>query len=226
MTPKASLEPLEERALRIAASAHQHQTDLRGRPYLKHLLEVAAAVRAYGPDAITLALLHDTLEDAPDTNLEGIPEHIMVALRAITRAEGEAYEAYIERVATNPLATTIKLADLRLNLATCPKVSLARRYETAIARLERTGTPQASAKASAAWTDPEDRTPPSGPLHEALARLAAHQDARERLQTWESRPHDRATYDAGTHTAWTAAREALAALGAPPALDPEVRHAQ
>jgi hypothetical protein len=46
----------------------------------------------------------------------GYPRAVVDALEAISRTEGERYGAYIERVAANPLAVRVKLADLQDNL--------------------------------------------------------------------------------------------------------------
>lgn len=56
------------------------------------------------------------------------PQQVQEAVRTITRQAGEAYDTYVERVAKNPLARTVKLADLRLNHATAPNDSLKERY--------------------------------------------------------------------------------------------------
>jgi (p)ppGpp synthase/HD superfamily hydrolase len=68
-----------------------------------------------------VAVLHDVVEDTTIslTHLldAGYPAGVVAALDALTRREDEAYEAYIERVAHNHVATRIKLVDLAENLA-------------------------------------------------------------------------------------------------------------
>lgn len=125
-------------ALAHAARAHQGQTDKRGRPYIQHVTEVSEAVDHEGTHAIIVALLHDVLEDGKDEHkdLSAYPQQVQDAVQTITRREEETYEAYIERVATNPLARTVKLADLHLNHATAPEERLRERYARAIARLQ------------------------------------------------------------------------------------------
>src|SRR5690606_4825505 len=100
----------------------------RGRPYIEHVTEVSAAVDHEGTHAIVVALLHDVLEDTNDTDLSAYPKQVQEAIHTITRQAGEAYDAYIERVAKDPLARLVKLADLRLNHATAPNDSLKERY--------------------------------------------------------------------------------------------------
>lgn len=81
-----------------------------------------------------LGLLHDSVEDGW---LPGALCRVWPALDAITRREGEAYRAYIERVAANPAARAVKLADLAHNTRTTPPGDLAKRYAWAKERLAR-----------------------------------------------------------------------------------------
>ncbi len=123
----------------VAERAHRGQRDLRGRPYMLHPLEVAADVTPYGWQAVVVALLHDFYEDGGRGDLADFPPEVVAAVDAITRLEGETYADYIERVARNDLAAVVKVADLRRNLATCPRASLRERYETALRRLNAEG---------------------------------------------------------------------------------------
>lgn len=83
-----------------------------------------------------LGLLHDAVEDGW---LPPLVARYWPALDAITRRRGEAYAAYIERVAANPAARRVKLCDLRHNLTRGggPGESLEKRYRRALARLSR-----------------------------------------------------------------------------------------
>jgi hypothetical protein len=47
---------------------------------------------------------------------EGFPEEIIQAVDCLTRRDGEPYADMIERIAPNPLARRVKLADLAENL--------------------------------------------------------------------------------------------------------------
>lgn len=127
---------LTAKAQAHAELAHAGQTDKRGRPYMVHVLEVAAAVHHHGPSAIATALLHDVLEDTTHTGLTPYPPEVREAVEVITRRAEETYADYIERVAKHPLARKVKLADLRLNHATAPEERLRKRYARAITRLE------------------------------------------------------------------------------------------
>ena len=106
-----------ERAIEIAAKAHAGQVDKAGAPYVLHPLRMMLAVRT--PEARMVAVLHDVVEDAEVTleelRAEGFPAVVLEAVEALTSREGEDYEAFIRRVAPNPIAREVKLADLRDN---------------------------------------------------------------------------------------------------------------
>lgn len=92
-----------------------------------------------------MALLHDAIEDGDVTREDlleaGLWDEEVEAIDAITRRQNERYMDYIARVAENPLATQVKLADLFVNLKRCgddPKhASLRKRYERAHEYLRR-----------------------------------------------------------------------------------------
>jgi (p)ppGpp synthase/HD superfamily hydrolase len=108
-----------QRALEIAVTAHsgQHQKD--GTPYALHPT-IRLMFSLGNPNARILALLHDVVEDTDTTfekiESEGFPAEIMEALRLLTHDPEDSYEAYIERIAINPLARAVKLADLTDNM--------------------------------------------------------------------------------------------------------------
>lgn len=131
---------LLQRAIAIAREAHAGQVDLAGKPYIAHPLRVMGAVE--GEEAKIVAVLHDVVEDSPDWPLaklqaEGFPADVLAAVDALSRKEGEAYEAFIERVALDPLAKLVKLADLADNLSrpASLKASLKARYLKAVEAL-------------------------------------------------------------------------------------------
>ena len=72
------------------------------------------------PTLQAVAVLHDVIEDSEltrdDLLAAGIPEEVVVEVECLTRGEGESYADFIDRVRTRPIATTVKLADLRDNL--------------------------------------------------------------------------------------------------------------
>jgi (p)ppGpp synthase/HD superfamily hydrolase len=132
-------------AAALARSAHKGQTDRAGRPYIEHPTRVAQKAKTF--DEYTVAMLHDVAEDCPEWPLARLAEHfppnIIAALECLTKRPGEDYEAFIERVATNPLAVRVKLADLADNsdLTRLPRVTDKDRernakYARATARLQ------------------------------------------------------------------------------------------
>ncbi len=105
------------RAFLIAKRAHHGQYDKGGHLYIRHPLQVALHVK--GRDCRAVALLHDVLEDsvwtADDLLARGISPCVVEAVEVLTKREGEAYSDYLARVKRNPIARTVKLADLAHN---------------------------------------------------------------------------------------------------------------
>lgn len=109
-----------ERALEIALKAHAGQEDKAGVPYINHPLTVATFC-AGDPLAMTVALLHDVVEDTDYTfeDLEKeFPKEVIDALRLVTHPEGEPYMDYITRIkeSGNTTALKVKIADMRHNM--------------------------------------------------------------------------------------------------------------
>ena len=106
-----------QRAYELAAKAHAGQVDKAGRDYILHPLTVASFVET--DDEKTVALLHDVAEDTPvtlqDLRDAGFSEAVVHAVDCVTKRDGEPLENYLHRVKSNPLATAVKLADLRHN---------------------------------------------------------------------------------------------------------------
>jgi hypothetical protein len=103
-------------------------------------------------DERIVAMLHDVVEES-DINLGrlrrmGYPEKVVDALDCLTwRKRKESYEQYVERVRSNPLATSVKIADLQDHLT--PSINgnpgflqknyphLYERYQKALSKLGR-----------------------------------------------------------------------------------------
>lgn len=111
-------EPTIEDAIVLATQSHRGQVDKAGAPYILHPLRVM--LRLKGEADRIAAVLHDVIEDTRITEEflreQGYREEVLRALDALTRREGESYADFIERVAGNPLARRVKLADLADNL--------------------------------------------------------------------------------------------------------------
>jgi (p)ppGpp synthase/HD superfamily hydrolase len=120
--------PALEDAIILATAAHKGQKDRNDEPYVMHPIRVMAQL--WGYDERMVAILHDVVEDTPvtldDIRKAGYPDHIVGAVDAISRRKdaGESFSQYIQRVKKNPLATKVKIADLRdnSNLDRLPKV--------------------------------------------------------------------------------------------------------
>jgi (p)ppGpp synthase/HD superfamily hydrolase len=129
-----------ETAIGIAVRAHAGQVDQQGAPYILHPLRVmfGCTTRA----AQIVAVLHDVLEDT-DTEIDwtAFSPEIAAALDGVTRRQGESYEEFIERLAEDPIAVQVKIADVRDNLGRIEgldvqtRAKLEPRYRAALARL-------------------------------------------------------------------------------------------
>ncbi len=105
-------------AIEIASNAHLGQFDKQGKPYILHPLWVMDKVRHLGEDYMTVAVLHDLIEDT-DWTIEklrerGFHENILLALQLLDMRAGN-YQANIEMILTNEYATQVKLRDLEHN---------------------------------------------------------------------------------------------------------------
>ena len=124
-----------QKALTMAYKAHMNQVDKGGAPYILHPVYVALSVQ--GEDEKIVALLHDIVEDTEvtleDLRKEGFSERVIEAVDAITH-RGEDYFEYIRRVKKNPLATKVKIADLKHNMDTSRLTEVT---EKAIQRVEK-----------------------------------------------------------------------------------------
>jgi (p)ppGpp synthase/HD superfamily hydrolase len=134
-------------AFELALAAHAGQTDKAGMAYVGHVARVCAGVAEAGEAAQVVALLHDVVEDSdvPLARIEAdFGPEVARAVDAITRRPGEAPAAYYARVAADPLARAVKLADVadnanpsRLALLEAPtRERLERKYDAARAALE------------------------------------------------------------------------------------------
>ena len=107
----------QERALQIAVQAHAGQKDKNGAAYIFHPIRVM--MRCRDEDAKIVALLHDVVEDTSvtfeDLIAEGFSDYVIAALRLVTHAPEDSYDAYIEKMISNPIAIEVKLADLEDN---------------------------------------------------------------------------------------------------------------
>lgn len=117
------MQPTLESTLLFALEKHQGQRDKAGKPYIFHPIRV---MENLGPSATEneqmAALLHDIVEDC-DVSLKELsgmsfPKDVLEAVDLLTKNdEGKRdYQKAIERVAPNPIARRVKIADLTDNL--------------------------------------------------------------------------------------------------------------
>ena len=103
-----------ERAIAIAVEAHAGQVDKAGEPYILHVLRVMLAVET--TEERVVAVLHDVVEDTDWTigrlREEGFPERVLGAIQSVTKQDGETYQEFVSRAATDPIGRAAKIADL------------------------------------------------------------------------------------------------------------------
>lgn len=125
---------LTRQAMILAYQAHHGQTDKSGVPYIFHPIHLAEQM----PDEYTtcVALLHDIVEDTQVTLAEleqMFPAEVTEAVALLTHLDGTDYIEYINAIKENPIARTVKLADLAHNTDTSrliePSLSAQKRFE-------------------------------------------------------------------------------------------------
>ena len=109
--------PLTKKALKISFDAHKNQVDKSGMPYVYHPFHLAGQM----DDEYTtcVALLHDVVEDTDitldDLKKEGFPKEVTDAIVLMTHDDDVPYLEYVAKIKKNPIATSVKLADLKHN---------------------------------------------------------------------------------------------------------------
>ncbi len=108
---------LTKRAMQIAYEAHHGQTDKSGVPYIFHPIHLAEQMQT---EAETIAaILHDVVEDTDitldDLAREGFPSEVIAALQLLTHDDVLPYLDYVREIKNNPIARSVKLADLKHN---------------------------------------------------------------------------------------------------------------
>ena len=133
-----------KKAMKLSFEAHKDQVDKSGLPYIFHPFHLAEQMKS--EETVIVALLHDVVEDTEYTLQDiagmGFSQQVLDALAMMTHDKAVPYMDYVERLKENPIAKTVKLADLRHNsdlswLDTVDKKALARieKYKQAIAKL-------------------------------------------------------------------------------------------
>ena len=127
---------LTKKAMKIAFTEHKEQVDKNGMPYIYHPIHVAEQMTDEA--TICVALLHDVIEDTDITiemlAAEGFPDSVLTALQLLTHDEQVPYLTYVGEIKTNPIASVLKIADLKHN---SDLTRLDRIDEKALARVEK-----------------------------------------------------------------------------------------
>ncbi|MBO4926394.1 MAG: HD domain-containing protein [Clostridia bacterium] len=96
-----------------AERLHQGQADKSGKPYIRHPARVAGRLQT--PEAQVVGWLHDTVEDT-GLSLSEVEKEFGIetakAVDAVSRKDGEDWDAYLLRVKKNPIARQVKISDL------------------------------------------------------------------------------------------------------------------
>lgn len=108
---------LTKKALKLSFEAHKDQVDKSGMPYVFHPFHLAEQMDT--EEKVVVALLHDVVEDTDyslkDLENMGFPESVIQALALLTHERGVPYMDYVARIKENPIASAVKLVDLRHN---------------------------------------------------------------------------------------------------------------
>jgi len=121
-------------ALRLAQKVHAGQMRVSGVSYMTHPLAVMYLTETLLPphfklktEALCVALLHDTLEDAKTHSMRceahrqihyNFPDCVTAAVEVLTKKPEHklAYLQYILQIRENPIARIVKQADIQHNL--------------------------------------------------------------------------------------------------------------
>lgn len=111
-----------ESARKLARQAHEGQMDKAGKDYFTAHIETVAALTGKlggGRTAQIAAYLHDILEDTDVTEAylrEQFSPAVADTVVRLTHQAGLDYMAYVRRIADDPIAVQVKLADLTNNM--------------------------------------------------------------------------------------------------------------
>jgi (p)ppGpp synthase/HD superfamily hydrolase len=124
-----------QRAISIAVTAHQNQTDKGGNPYILHPLRVMMSLRT--DEEMIVGVLHDVIEDCAEDGFDwnflekcDFSSVVLQALITVTKTPEEekhfkslsgqdridAYLEFVSRAKSNPIGRRVKRADIFDNL--------------------------------------------------------------------------------------------------------------
>lgn len=108
-----------DKAMFYAARGHLGQRDRGGHAYILHVMRVAMRLRTNDEELMSIAVMHDLVEDGEITWTElikaGFSDRVINGLRCLTHQAGDSYDEYIEKMRGNLDALLVKREDLRDN---------------------------------------------------------------------------------------------------------------
>ena len=108
-----------DKAMFFAAKGHLGQRDKGDHAYILHVMRVAMRLRTNDEELMSIAVMHDLVEDGHITFQElveaGFSDRVINGLRCLTHQAGDTYEEYIEEMRGNLDALLVKREDLRDN---------------------------------------------------------------------------------------------------------------
>lgn len=111
-----------DKAIRIVATEFEGSYDKGGQPYILHCLHVMNQMDPNDHELRTIAVLHDLLEDRPETwsverlIREGFSQRVVQAVLTLTHNKDNcSYDDYIKQVTMSDDTRKVKRADLRHN---------------------------------------------------------------------------------------------------------------
>jgi hypothetical protein len=115
--------PVEERAIYVSKIGSRNPNgteilDKGGISTFHHALRIGNQFPEMSSQRI-VGYLHDVVEDRPDMlplMWEVFSEACVKSVLALTRGKGESYADFIERVCQDPVATAVKIEDIKDNL--------------------------------------------------------------------------------------------------------------
>jgi len=108
-----------DKAVYIASQAHMNTRDQGGKSYILHPIRVAMRLRTNDEELMSIAILHDVVEDSSfsidDLKEEGFSDRVLSALVYLTHDPSKDYDEYITNMKDNLDALKVKREDLRDN---------------------------------------------------------------------------------------------------------------
>ena len=108
-----------DKAILIAAREHLGVRDKGGHAYILHPMRIAMRLRTNDEELMSIAILHDVVEDSKvtfqDLAEEGFSARVLYALKLLTHQKGLSYDEYIDNMRNCKEALLVKREDLRDN---------------------------------------------------------------------------------------------------------------